>query len=365
MKAPGTGDASTPLAACLGSRIRRDGPLSVRDFMDACLNDPTHGYYRHRDVIGRGGDFVTAPEISQVFGELLGLWAYVVWQGMGAPGRVALVEIGPGRGTLMADALRAVRARTEFLKALEVVLVEPSPRLAALQRAALAAASVTVSWRSSVTQLPDGPAIVIGNEVIDALPVTQWVRRADRWLERGVTLDKDGHFAFCDLPQAARAPEVVLSHVGEGAIFEERDTASWMAALALARRTGPVAALFIDYGHQGPVVGDTMQAVRRHGYEHVLAAPGEADISALVDFTALASSARAAGLAVDGPVPQAGLLGSLGAVERTSRLMAANPTAAATMETATARLMAPNGMGSRFLALGIRTDGVGLLPGFG
>lgn len=356
----------TPLARALAARIARDGPISVRAYMDACLNDPEHGYYRTRRAIGAKEDFVTAPEISQVFGELIGLWAAVVWQQMGAPERLRLVELGPGRGTLMRDALRAVRKVPAFLNAMEVVLVEPNGALQAIQRKALTATDVPVRWVrdfAAVSELAGGATIVIANEVLDVLPITQLQRTESGWVERGVGISDAGRLIFgvtanvVPLPQQASAAQ-------PGEIIEQRSTSEITAELRRLADAGPLAALFIDYGYERPAVGDTLQAVRAQRYEDPLASPGVADLTAHVDFTAFAADARAQGLTADGPVAQAAFLGALGIVERTSRLMAANPAAAPALEAATARLTAPTGMGTLFKAIGVRSPGLPSLPGF-
>ncbi|ODT18468.1 MAG: hypothetical protein ABS54_16275 [Hyphomicrobium sp. SCN 65-11] len=355
----------TPLARALAARISRDGPISVRAYMDACLNDPEHGYYRTRRAIGAKEDFVTAPEISQVFGELIGLWAAVVWQQMGSPARVRLVELGPGRGTLIADALRAAQKVPAFLAAAEIVLVEPNAELEAVQRKTLAEQSVPVRWVGELAALeavPGGATIVIANEILDVLPITQLQRTESGWVERGVGVNDAGRLVFGVAAHGIAAPSDAGS-ARLGDIVERRSTAEIAARLGQLAAVGPLAALFIDYGYEGPAVGDTLQAVRAQHYEDPLASPGVADLTAHVDFTAFAADARAQGLTVDGPVPQATFLGSLGIVERTSRLMAANPTNAAGLEAATARLTAPTGMGTLFKAIGVRSEGVPRLPG--
>ena len=351
----------TPLAAKLASRIRQEGPISVADYMQACLHDPEHGYYRRSAAIGRGGDFITAPEISQVFGELIGLWCAVVWQSMGAPAPVRLVELGPGRGTLIHDALRAARADPAFRVALDVRLVESNAALEAMQRASLAGEDVPIRW-SSDTACGEGPAptIVIANEFLDTLPVAQWEFRAGRWHHRCVGLGDDGGLSFT----TGEADASIALPAQDGDILESRALALAEWAGKLARCGAPLAALFIDYGHPRPALGDTLHAVAAHRYDDPLRAPGEADLSAQVDFAGVADAMRHRGLACDGPVPQAQFLAALGIVERASHLMAANPRKAATIETSVARLLTPTGMGTRFCAFGVRSDGLAPLPGF-
>jgi SAM-dependent MidA family methyltransferase len=357
----------TPLAERLAARIAREGPIGVAAFMQACLGDPEHGYYRSRDAIGRAGDFITAPEISQAFGELIGLWCAVVWQQMGAPSGLRLVELGPGRGTLMHDALRAARAAPAFRAALDVHLVETNAGLAAQQRDVLQGAGVPVTWSADPARLAPGtPTIVIANEFLDTLPVAQRVLRGGRWRTRLVGLDGDGRLAFVDGADdpAPPLPPALDGKAREGDTLETRDDELAGLAATLASLGAPLAALFIDYGHTTPAFGDTLQAVRRHRYDDPLAAPGEADLTAQVDFAAAAAAMQRCGLAVDGPTTQAQLLGALGIAERASRLMGANPAKAARIEADIARLMAPGGMGTRFHALGVRSLDLATLPGF-
>ncbi len=355
---------ATPLALQLEHRIRRDGPISVRQYMDACLNDPVHGYYRTQRAIGQEGDFVTAPEISQAFGELIGLWAAVVWQQMGSPAQFNLVELGPGRGTLMADLLRATRGVPGFLGAARIALVEPNPVLVAAQKQRLGDHAAAARWYSDLSEIRPAPTILLANEVLDVVPVCQHLRLADGWREMGVGLDASGRLAFQVLPEpgAPRLPDQITDSA-PGDVFEQRDCGAVVSGLQRLAGSGPVAALFIDYGHTGPAFGDTLQAVRSQHYEHPLTSPGEADITAHVDFSAFGTQARAAGFVCDGPVTQAEFLGSLGIVQRASRLMAANAAKAGTIEAGVARLMAPGGMGLRFKVLGVRSPGLGLLPG--
>ncbi|MEO8421277.1 MAG: SAM-dependent methyltransferase [Hyphomicrobium sp.] len=353
---------STPLARKLAVRIARHGPIGVDDYMQACLQDPEHGYYRRQPAIGRAGDFVTAPEISQVFGELVGLWCAVVWQQMGSPPAMRLIELGPGRGTLMRDALRAGRLVPEFRAALRVEFVETNTALEPVQRATLSGEGVPLQWSAEI--LPGtGPAIVIANEFIDTLPPAQWVFLEGAWRARCVGLDAGGHLAFVDAPPnsslqlPAGTPEP-----GEGDVFEERTAALTDFADKLAALGAPLAALFIDYGHTRSGLGDTLQAVQAHRHTDPLQSPGEADLTAQVDFAAFAEVMRAHGLACDGPVAQGEFLGRLGIIERASRLMAANPAKAAQIEADVARLIASGGMGGRFQAIGIRSPQLPALP---
>ena len=347
----------TPLALQLKARIAREGPLAVKDYMRACLLDPQHGYYRVRQVLGRSGDFVTAPEISQVFGELVGLWCAAAWQQMGRPHPFDLVEYGPGRGTLMADALRALRAVPDCLAAVRVRLVEVSPALQQSQRDTLRGLPQEISWHGSLRgELEPGPSILIANEVLDAQPVEQAIALDGAEGQRGITVGTGGRLEFCVM-----LPTGVPGRDDGGMVMERRalhdSVARDMAGLPLA------AALFIDYGHLRSIGGDTLQAVREHRFEHPLCSPGEADLTCQVDFERFGRQCRDAGFAVDGPVTQAELLGALGILLRASRLMAANPALAHEIEAGVARLMSPTGMGTGFKAIGVRSPSLAPLPG--
>ncbi len=359
----------TPLALKLKQRIRTKGPITIAQYMQACLQDHQHGYYRSRPAIGRTGDFVTAPEISQVFGELIGLWCAVVWQQMGSPSPFNLVELGPGRGVLMADALRAARRVPGFIDAAELRLVESNEALQTMQRAKLAPLLSRITWHAHEADIVPGPSIVVANEFLDVLPAAQFEKVNVGWMQRGVTLDAQGRFQFTCLEHEpllflhlARADETKVPN--QGSVVERRHTLDHSFGAQHLATGGPLAVLFIDYGHLGSRVGDTLQAVRAHRYEHPLTSPGEADLTAHVDFESFADEMKTWQFAVDGPLTQAEFLGALGAIERTSRLMAANPGKAAEIEEGIARLLAPNGMGTRFKAIGFRSPSMPTLPGF-
>ncbi len=357
---------ATPLASLIKERIRRDGPISVLDYMSLCLHHPEHGYYRGRAAIGAEGDFITAPEISQAFGEIIGLWSGVVWQSMGAPRHINLVELGPGRGTLLRDALRAMRAVPGFLDALSVHLVESSPQLEANQRSALADTSVPLAWHGSAADLPPGPMILLANEFLDTCPAAQLEVLTDGIAMRGVGLDQSGALAFVRLPPVIRVDpgDLGISPLpAPGSIIEQQSFAFLLDLLAMSG-DDPFAGLFIDYGYISPTAGSSLQAVRAHRAEHPLTSPGEADLTVHVDFSAFGRLAEASALACDGPLTQAEFLGRLGIVDRASRLMASNPSKAAEIEAGVARLISPGAMGVRFKALGVRSPGLPPLPGF-
>lgn len=359
----------TPLARLLIEKISGTGPMPIKEFMAACLLDDQHGYYRSRQAIGREGDFVTAPEISQIFGELVGLWCAVAWQQMGSPDRVHLVELGPGRGTLMRDALRACRLVEPFNEAACVHLIESSETLQSIQEETLESSGFDPSWHRSLASVPLAPTIIIANEFLDALAVDQFVATGSGWMQRAVTVDAEGRLQFCEMALPAEAGIYVPGfavNAAAGSIVTVSDFGGLASHLATRGRAQPLAALFIDYGHTERAPGDTLQAVRAHRYEHPLTSPGEADLTTHVDFADFqAQISHEAALATDGPVTQSEFLGSLGIMERASKLMSANPGKAGEIEIAVTRLMAPQGMGTRFKVLGVRSTGLPPLPGFG
>ena len=356
----------TPLARNLAARIAGDGPVTLHDHMEACLYDPAHGYYKKREALGRGGDFITAPEISQVFGELIGLWAGEVWRLMGEPAAVRLIELGPGRGTLMADALRALRVLPAFLKCAAVHLVETSGAMRAAQEVALAGAGCPVFWHERIEEVPDGPAIVIANEFFDCLPVRQHVfdQRTGLWRERLVDF-KDGGFEFALSEAGIDGAALGLdAHAAEdGAIAETRPGSRGVLQSLAAR--APLAALLIDYGYARPAYGDTVQAVSRHRFAGLFDAPGETDLTAHVDFPALAREAKEAGLAASGPMPMGEWLLRLGLEARVSQLMrGASGEEAARLTRGVSRLVDPAQMGALFKVLAL-TGGIPVpLPPF-
>ena len=350
----------TPLEAEIRRIIAADGPVPVSRYVALCLGHPQHGYYVTRDPFGAAGDFTTAPEISQMFGELIGAWAAAVWRQMGAPGRVNLIELGPGRGTLMADALRAARAVADFGAAVSVHLVETSPVLREKQQAMLAAA--TVSWHARIEDVPGGPAIAIANEFVDALPIDQFVKDRDGWHLRmiGLTDDRLGFVIMPDPTPGVVAP----TDTPLGAILERRhDRPIGLLARRIARQGG--AALIIDYGHAETSFGDTLQSVRRHEFADPLADPGTADLTTQVDFAALVRCAQREGAVPHGPLGQGEFLRRLGIAQRAARLRAnATPQQAADIVAALTRLTAPDQMGELFKVLAIADPKLGALPGF-
>jgi SAM-dependent MidA family methyltransferase len=363
-------DELVPLEKELRRLIKVAGPMPVAHYMSLCLTHPMHGYYVIQDPIGAGGDFITSPEVSQMFGELLGLWAAAVWSLMGAPARVRLVELGPGRGTMMRDALRAAQVVPAFHAALAVHLVEISPALQACQRETLAALSTPVAWHTSLDDVPDGPLIILANEFFDALPVHQMVKQADGWHERVVGVSADGEFVFGLAPGAIPHFDRVLPEsvreAAEGAIYEWRSDHMAFEIGRRAVRTGG-AALVIDYGHIASGVGDTLQAVGDHDFTDPLVAPGLVDLTAHVDFQSLAQAAESMGARVHGPVEQGAFLRRLGIETRAAALKAeASHDAARRIDAALARLTegGRTGMGTLFKAIALADPKLGPLPGF-
>ena len=345
------------LAARLHAHIAENGPLTVEAFMQACLSDAASGAYTSRQPIGGAGDFITAPEISQIFGELIGLWSVSVWQSMGAPRAVTVAELGPGHGSLMADALRAWRAVPAFLDVISVALIETSPVMVAAQRSALREARVPVSWYATLDELPDGPLIVLANEFIDALPIRQFIYRDGTWLERLIASDGSGGFCFTEGNRLALGDQAsdLPDEAPDGSILEMRPAARTLL-YELARRASvaPLAVLIIDYGHDEAGFGDTLQAVRGHRFAATLADPGSADLSAHVDFADLKRRASALGLKPYGPVPQGEFLLKLGLGERRNRLLQrATPAQAEAIASGASRLVDPKQMGILFKALAL------------
>ena len=353
------------LGRIIAQRIRLQGPISLAAFMADALGHPEHGYYRRADPFGQAGDFVTAPEISQMFGELIGLWCAEVWRLMGSPAAFRLVELGPGRGTLMADALRAARVLPGFEAAASLHLVETSPALRARQKAALAGRDV--AWHDGFGEVPAGPTILVANEFFDALPVHQFVRTPGGWRERLVALDGD-RFVLATAPTPTPAevliPEAIRLAAPDGSVAEVSPAAvSTARAIAERLEAEGGAALIVDYGHAVHGTGETLQAVRRHRYHDILDDPGEADLTAHVDFAALADAARPHA-ALHGPVTQGAFLRDLG-IEMRARQLSQRATEAQRqdIETALHRLIDPAEMGNLFKVLAMSDRGLALPPG--
>lgn len=356
----------------LEKEIRRiiaiDGPIPISRYMALCLGHPGHGYYMQRDPFGEAGDFITAPEVSQMFGELLGIWFSEVWKLMGSPPRLHLVELGPGRGTLMSDLLRAARVAPEFRAALVVHLVETSPKLADIQRDLLQVAEVPIHWHKDTATLPQVPLAVIANEFLDALPIDQYIKLGDGWHEWRVGVAEDklvfgaSPTVLTTLPK--HLPTAVIAEP-PGAIFERRDlTPIEDLTRRIAQRGG--VALFIDYGHLRSAAGNTLQAVSAHKFADPLEKPGEVDLTAHVDFEALAAFGKKWNARVQGPVTQRLFFTRLGIEMRARSLKRGrNAEVSAQIEAALQRLIGPEpGMGELFKAIAFTHPSLPLLPGF-
>jgi SAM-dependent MidA family methyltransferase len=300
-------------------------------------------------------DFTTSPEISQMFGEIIGSWAAVAWQLLGSPAPVSLVEAGPGRGTLMADALRAVRlAAPDFAAALRVRFIEISPRLRGDQAARVPRAT----WHDALADVPEGPMVLVANEFLDALPIRQFVRRGDGWTERFVA---EGAWMEC----AADGADVPAGRgAAEGDVVELNEPARRFVNEVAARLgRSPGAALFLDYGPLRSAAGDSLQALADKRPVSPLSVAGSADLTAHVDFADLAAEARSLGAGVQGPSPQGSFLAALGLFQRTERLARARPDQAAALTEAARRLADPAAMGQLFKVLAIRSPACPALPG--
>ncbi len=362
----------------LKAQIAQDGPISVPEYFTRCLHDPRDGYYANRPALGPEGDFVTAPGVSQMFGELVGLWLMETWDRLGRPAPFRLVEMGPGDGTLMSDILRAARLLPPFLEAADLWLVEVSPVLRAAQETKLVGASVR--WAGRLEEVPaDAPLLLVANELLDCLPARQFVKTAEGWAERVVGLGEDGELAFglrkLNPPPlgevARRAGGGPFSAAAEPGILPPPSTSSTpppggedlppgsilesspaQAALGseighrLARNGG--AALLIDYGRATPEPGDTLQALRAHRKEGPLDNPGQADLTVWADFPSVLDAARQAGAKAPPVITQGEFLRALGIEARAQALAAARPDMAETLARQLDRLTGAAQMGDLF-----------------
>lgn len=363
-----------PLEVEIRSLIENEGSLSVSDYMTICLTHPQYGYYTTRHPIGgktpaaiNSSDFITAPEVSQLFGEMIGIWCMEVWQTLGQPNPFSLVEIGPGRGTLMRDLLRISEALPGFLPAANIHLVEVSPTLTEQQRNTLSAAQIT--WITDISALPSQPTIMIGNEFLDALPFRQWVKVKQDWRERAIGL-VDGELGFVIRPTNLNTNLLPSEHsaMPEGAIFETAPTReAFINQISSLFKAQTGAALLIDYGSTKPDFGDTFQAIKNHTYTNILSNPGKVDLTSHVDFSALVDVAEKSGCAVAPLATQGEFLVSLGLLEQAGNLGSNQSTAIQNeLQIAVERLAAPDQMGELFkvLALGHPTPTTKKWPGF-
>jgi len=354
--------------ATLKDRLKRligtTGPISVADYMAACLGDRDSGYYTTREPFGREGDFITAPEVSQMFGELIGIWCLGVWEGLGRPTNAVLCEIGPGRGTLMSDMLRTIlKLAPQMSGSMRVAMVETSSRLIKKQKQKLN--HEDIEWFEHFADIPDGPLILVSNELFDAIPFRQFVKANGRFVERLISLDEQDEFHF--ISGAGGIDEALLpsNHklVPEGTIFEAAPArTALMQEIAQRLVTTRGAALSIDYGHLQSGFGDTLQAILKHAYDDVFAHPGEADLTSHVDFDMLEKTARNCGCKT-GTMTQGDFLLAMGLIDRAGRLGTGRDAAFQDkIRSDVERLAAPDQMGTLFKALAISDPATPIFP---
>ena len=356
--------------------ILAEGPITIAQYMEEALGHPRLGYYMAESPFGCSGDFITAPEISQMFGELIGLWLGVQWRAMGALEPFNLIELGPGRGTLMSDILRVSRGVDGFLESLDLSLVEISPMMKGLQEDTLLDSIGNevrrvraLRWISQFTEVPEGPFAVIANEFIDVLGIRQFQKTSQGWRERLIDISESEPYKFHFVISGSSPKEGIvpsdLKNVCSGDIIEVRPAASDLIheiSCRLKRNRGCV--LIIDYGHNMTACGDTLQAVKSHASHDPMVEPGTADITAHVDFGALCKVATNSGASVFGPVTQGDFLNALGIQARASVLTQSSPSNAHEITDALSRLTSENGMGSLFKVLAITSPGLLAPPGF-
>ncbi|EPS61139.1 hypothetical protein M569_13658, partial [Genlisea aurea] len=379
----------------------RGGPITVAEYMEEVLTNPKSGFYINRDVFGGEGDFITSPEVSQMFGEMVGVWTMCLWEQMGQPKRVNLVELGPGRGTLLADLLRGTSKFKSFVESLQIHLVECSPALRQLQyrnlkcfdsddnadrRCISSIADTPVSWHSALEEVPTGlPTIIIAHEFYDALPVHQFQKTCRGWCEKMVDVSEDSSFRFVLSPHPTPASLYLIKRCTwaekaelAGATSVEVCPKAMDLTRAISSRISAdgVGALIIDYGLDG-IVSDSLQAIRKHKFVGILDDPGLADLSAYVDFAAVKHSAQeVSGVSVHGPVTQSQFLGSLGINFRIEALLenCSDEQQAESLRSGYWRLvgdgeapfwegppeLVPTGMGKRYLAMAIVNSNQGV-----
>ncbi len=361
----------TSLTQRLADRIAAAGPITVADYMASALTDPDFGYYTQArldggDPFGAAGDFTTAPEISQLFGELIGAWLIDCWRQAGAPDPVNLVELGPGRGTLMADILRVARHAPDWRNAIRLHLVEVNPALRLRQAETLAGSEP--HWHDAFATVPDGPIMLVANEFLDALPIRQLVFWDGVWRERLIGWSREAgfHFTLSSSPSTLSLVMPKGLNPAQGAVFEISPAAIAVTAEISRRVAGQGgAALLIDYGKAVSGLGESLQAVRRHTMVPALETPGDADLTAHVDFEVVGRTAHEAGAGVSGPATQGAFLDALGIGQRADRLrQGLMADSARALDLATHRLTHADGMGTLFKAVALTAPGI-VPAGFG
>lgn len=346
------------------NRVKAHGPLTVSDYMIDCLMHPDHGYYQQETVFGADGDFITAPEVSQMFGEVIGLWLVEQWRSLGSPTSFNLVEFGPGRGTLMVDILRSSKNTPKFLRAARIFFVERSDKMRKEQKQNVPHAN----WLRDVDELYAGPTLVVANEFFDALPIHQFQKHEGEWLERMITIDD--HDA---LKWTLASPSAAVSMIPSTLVYKEQGSIVEICPAAL-RITSTIAkhlaknrgaALFIDYGYDRSSVGDTFQAMRGHAFTDPLATPGKADLTAHVNFDLIAIAAATNGMVAHGPIAQGAFLMSLGMGERAMKLVEnLDDKGQEQLLSSLKRLTAPDEMGELFRVVALIGAGQRSVPGF-
>lgn len=351
---------NNPLELIIKDKIKISGPINISEFMNIALLHPEHGYYTNNQVFGKGGDFITAPEISQTFGELIGAWCALIWQEMGEPSEVALVELGPGRGTLMQDVMRITSKVKGFHQALSINLVEASEKLRATQKEKLADYAGKIYWHDSISEIQKIPSIIIANEFFDALPIQQYLFLENKWYERKIGLDKQDDLCFiCDyeaniasqLPKQAQENDIIeISKASQYVMKEISNHINYYGG----------AGIFIDYGYKEPTFQDSLQAVKSHKFHPVLSDIGDADITAHVDFKALRDIANNHELSTSRIMDQGEFLSRMG-IERRYNFLCKNIKSQAEADkifSSINRLVSPNEMGELFKVLMIWQNGI-------
>lgn len=350
------------LGKILAAEIEKNGPISLYKFMKASLGHPEYGYYSRQEPFGEQGDFITAPEISQMFGELIGLWAVDVWFKLGSPSKFHLIELGPGNGTLMTDALRGARVAPEFLAAAQIHLVENSPRLKAKQATALV--GYDISWHDALPDIDGAPVILIANEFFDALPIHQYCYRESEWYERLVTTT-ESEFVFTLAPEPTSFDQILAG--ADDDIFETcPDGEEIISRISELLFVNNGAALIIDYGASDTLLGDSFQAVKGHGHVDPLNDPGESDLTAHVKFATHKNIASARDISVQGPTSQGRFLERLGIEARHHMLsQKANETQKKKLDAQLRRLTSTSEMGTLFKVMALSHNMPTATEGFG
>lgn len=362
----------TALGLRIAAMIRATGPMNLSEYMHVCLNDSVHGYYRHQQAIGRTGDFITSPEISQMFGELIGVWCTAIWQAMGSPGKFVLAEAGPGRGTLMADLLRACARFPGFLDAARIRLIETSPAMILEQKSRLAGLARECEWHAALDHVDELPLILVANEFLDVLPIRQFIKTATGWREHCIGTCADGSLEWVvgtTLLGSSQLPANAHERT-EGSIFEIAPAReAWTQNLTERLVANGGAALFIDYGHAHTRFGGTFQALRNHRPVDPLAGPGLCDLTAHVDFSAIGSVAAAAGAQTSPVISQGTFLQAMGLAERAGAMGAGKSAQMrADIRLQAERLVMPDKMGELFKVLALASPefapALALIPPF-